>query len=301
MTGGGITLEAYLKEYGSTVPVAITIVNLGPFNISGAKLEAWDTNFKFANDGPCAGVFDIPLSATTATPLRCSDANYTISPDEVQKSPSKSISVRIRPPWQPTTTAVIIDFVLSTPSQDVHDIKDNITTTNKPALPADTPCTTCKKCLAVVNQLVVIPDVSIGIEGSVLASSFLPKCTGNLTNNDVVLCKKVAAAIAGSYNGNLGKRAGALCSLLGQCVGPATSAALCNITTDKPLDLCTQEGYQLGTPVKGTTTEGEELCCTHSWEATTVHWLSSSGIAFNLSTSTAFELILLMCLPRAAS
>ncbi len=121
-----------------------------------------------------------------------------------------------------------------------------------PAADNRTDCQKCTDCIGVVTNLVV--SNAVGSNDSLsLASAFLPQCTGNLTANDVLLCKNIAASIAFSYNGNLAKRAGALCSRLGQCAGDALSASKCNITANKGLDLCTQEGYQLGTALVATT------------------------------------------------
>lgn len=75
-----------------------------------------------------------------------------------------------------------------------------------------------------------------------LASDFLANCTSTLTANDVVRCRAISGAIAFSYKGNLARRAGALCSRLGDCVGEA-AAASCNVSGTARLDLCTQQGY----------------------------------------------------------
>lgn len=122
-----------------------------------------------------------------------------------------------------------------------------VTTATTPTVDTRTDCKKCQDCLAVVKDLVVTP--ALGYNNSLyLASTFVQNCVGNLTANDVLLCKNVAASIAFSYNGNLAKRAGALCSRLGQCVGDAVTAK-CNVTTGLGLDLCTQEGYVSGTAI----------------------------------------------------
>jgi hypothetical protein len=57
--------------------------------------------------------------------------------------------------------------------------------------------------------------------------------------------------IARSYNGNFGKRAGAICSMLGQC--PATIGS-CSITAGSStgvLDTCTAEGVAGGSVLPG--------------------------------------------------
>jgi hypothetical protein len=117
-------------------------------------------------------------------------------------------------------------------------------------------CQKCQDCLAVVQERVVIPAVNSNDSLS-LASDFVTQCLKNLTTNDVLLCKKIQASIALSYHGNLAKRAGALCSRLGQCVEDAVTSK-CNVTTGKGLDLCTQEGYQLGTSIA--LADGGEAC-----------------------------------------
>jgi hypothetical protein len=126
----------------------------------------------------------------------------------------------------------------------------------------------------VVNDLVVTPANLNNNKSLDLASKFFKNCVGNLTANDMLLCKNVAASIAFSYNGNLAKRAGALCSRLGQCAGDAVTAK-CNVTTDKGLDLCTQEGWVLGSVIP--VADGGEwlsLACQDSAHAGLTHMRS---------------------------
>jgi hypothetical protein len=121
----------------------------------------------------------------------------------------------------------------------------------------------------VVKELVVTPALSSNNSLGLASTVFMPNCLGNLTANDMLLCKNVAASIAFSYNGNLAKRAGALCSRLGQCVGDAVTAK-CNVTTDQGLDLCTQEGWVLGTAV-AVADGGEWLLFAHAEIAPMLH------------------------------
>jgi hypothetical protein len=104
-------------------------------------------------------------------------------------------------------------------------------------------CDKCKRCLAWATVFTADPDNTVINNGLTLATAFLPVCTTNLTANDVVKCKNLAGAIAFSYNGNLAKRAGALCSRLGDCGGEAATSK-CNVTEGKQLDLCTAEGWK---------------------------------------------------------
>lgn len=103
-------------------------------------------------------------------------------------------------------------------------------------------CPRCQRCISWVKAW-ARSDTNVSLR---LATEFYSQCTTNFTANDVVKCKGVAGAIAFSYNGNLAKRAGAVCAQLGDCVGDAATSK-CNVTATKGLDLCTAEGNAGGT------------------------------------------------------
>lgn len=104
-------------------------------------------------------------------------------------------------------------------------------------------CDKCKRCLSWASAFTAATTTTESDNGLELATAFLPVCTTNLTANDMVKCRTLAGAIAFSYNGNLAKRAGALCFRLGDCAGEAATSK-CSVTEGKQLDLCTAEGWK---------------------------------------------------------
>ena len=113
-----------------------------------------------------------------------------------------------------------------------------------PAFDTRSDCQKCQDCIAVVKDWAAVSAVQTAASSNnslQLASLFMPKCTGNLTTNDILKCKGISGAISMSYNGNLGKRAGALCAYLGSCAGDAATDK-CNVTSTARLDLCTLGG-----------------------------------------------------------
>lgn len=118
-----------------------------------------------------------------------------------------------------------------------------------PVVDTRTDCEKCRACIAVVSEKVTAAANAQQINDSVsLASTFMQQCMTNFTVGNVFLCKGISNAIATSYRGNLAKRAGALCTRLGQCSGDAATAK-CNISDSARLDLCAQDGLVGGASI----------------------------------------------------
>lgn len=133
------------------------------------------------------------------------------------------------------------------------------------AEPILAPCDRCKRCLSWVSSWQTAQATAMGNNDSLsLATVFLNQCTTNFTktsaapDGDAVRCRNIAGAIAFSFNGNLAKRAGALCYHLGDCAGEATAAS-CNVTSGARLDLCSVDGSVGGAAVPGIPDGGKEL------------------------------------------
>lgn len=143
--------------------------------------------------------------------------------------------------------------------------KMSVCVARPPAIVPEPPlsnCDNCKRCISWVGawQATGTIDALITRDNSMaLATAFLQRCTTNFTANDAVRCRGIAGAIAFSFNGNLAKRAGALCHHLGNCTGAAATSS-CNVTADAPLDLCSKEGYVGGAVVAGLAAAGQETC-----------------------------------------
>lgn len=73
-----------------------------------------------------------------------------------------------------------------------------------------TPCKVCSDCVAELQSYVAATTDN----RTAVASTFVEVC---ISNNSATACASTAASIASSNKGNLGRRAGALCSMLGEC------------------------------------------------------------------------------------
>jgi hypothetical protein len=106
-----------------------------------------------------------------------------------------------------------------------------------------------------------------------ISSRFLAACTSRFTKGDTLLCREISSAIAFSYQGNLGKRAGALCSRLGNCTDDLlTAGSTCTLVASTQLsgrlDLCTREGVTGATGVSGVASAAAGMSLLlHSWPA----------------------------------
>lgn len=131
-----------------------------------------------------------------------------------------------------------------------------------PAAPAVvlSPCEACTQCIKGLQGFV--SDQGSSRDGGVQATAFLSKCVSTFKPGDPLGCRNISTAISYSLDGNLAKRAGALCAKLGNCSadvlegGAARSS--CSITIPgvsigRP-DLCAAEGVTGGSmrlPVAG--------------------------------------------------
>ena len=113
-----------------------------------------------------------------------------------------------------------------------------------------TSCDACKACVKRVGNFV---SQQLTLNASVVADNFVGNCTSNWGKN-TNLCDSLKNATSVSYNGNMGKRAGLLCSALQECAKDLGTS--CNITAavgsanvTRPLGLCSIEGVNGGTPV----------------------------------------------------
>jgi hypothetical protein len=118
------------------------------------------------------------------------------------------------------------------------------------------PCSTCQACLDSANgDLFASAAFKAAITAVEVRQQFGKWCSGQ--GYSTALCARVGERIQGSAEGNLGKRAGAICSLLGSCSGNAAanscsgSGFTANSTSGAAaltgnVDQCTVEGVQGG-------------------------------------------------------
>jgi hypothetical protein len=81
--------------------------------------------------------------------------------------------------------------------------------------------------------------------------SFVSKCVASYMPGNVIGCRAIGEAISYSRDGNLAKRAGALCARMGNCTA-LLQGSISSCSLDLPglplglLDLCTVEGVSTG-------------------------------------------------------
>jgi hypothetical protein len=118
------------------------------------------------------------------------------------------------------------------------------------------PCKRCENCIREVQPFSSGQGVATSTDAVDASSRFLAACTSRFTRGDTLLCRDISSAIAFSYQGNLAKRAGALCTRLGNCTEDlAAASSTCTLAAGAQLsgrlDLCTREGVVGATGVAG--------------------------------------------------
>lgn len=117
---------------------------------------------------------------------------------------------------------------------------------NVPALELFTglPCKACQKCLAQVFGFIQQYNLLVETDAGRIATLFNTNCRTNRATNK---CSAVMNATLSSVNGNVGKRAGLICTMLGECE-PQRFEATCDLGSASPpildgdIDLCKPEG-----------------------------------------------------------
>jgi len=116
-----------------------------------------------------------------------------------------------------------------------------------------TRCAACQRCLddfkqSAANSL----TASASATPAQLASSFRAACT--LKERPSAACDRAEKAITGSYKGNMARRVGGICRVLGECDAGLATNASCVLTSgafNGTLSECLLEGTSAGAPVEG--------------------------------------------------
>jgi hypothetical protein len=126
-------------------------------------------------------------------------------------------------------------------------------------------CQTCQRCLENFNDT----RPAAADSSDAVATAFRVACiTKGRASAD---CDRVDKAIRSSLRGNLGRRLGGVCRLLGECDAVLANNNTCVLTVsgrNGTLSECLQEGVSAGTAVAGITTGGclprqcSAFCCT---------------------------------------
>jgi hypothetical protein len=157
-----------------------------------------------------------------------------------------------------------------------------------------TPCERCSSCITAIKGVVDAANASASQPAATLAADFYAWCSAQ-NAYALTSCRAVQTSISSSFNGNLARRAGALCMRLGECASSVAADSACKITTGGgnatsgnatsgnstpgnstsgnatvvtaaltgKLDVCTVEGVSTGAQVQGTFTGtgGFVVCC----------------------------------------
>ncbi|KAF8072463.1 olpB [Scenedesmus sp. PABB004] len=121
---------------------------------------------------------------------------------------------------------------------------------------APTACGTCASCVAAVGPFVAAQGAAATPSAVGDAWRAWAFCT-NVLRRNASRCAETAAAVVASYGGNLGRRAGALCSALGDCVSDMANCSIStrliatNATATGAVSLCSQEGIAAGAALPG--------------------------------------------------
>jgi hypothetical protein len=108
-------------------------------------------------------------------------------------------------------------------------------------------CETCQRCLDNFTATASMDGTT-----EVLATTFRTACVdkGRPSAN----CDRAEKAIRASFNGNLGRRVGAICRVLGECDAGLATNATCVLTGDGKsgqLSECLRGGVSNGTAIPG--------------------------------------------------
>lgn len=126
-----------------------------------------------------------------------------------------------------------------------------VTTVSQPVKPVS-PCERCSACVASMNPAVAAVFTQASLTRFDVSDTLHAACqqyfNGTLSSEQSMACSQLRKAIRERQGGLAGKRAGLVCSLMGECNIPAGTA--CNITASSTaagsLSLCTVEGVEGG-------------------------------------------------------
>lgn len=130
-----------------------------------------------------------------------------------------------------------------------------------------TPCAVCASCIGQLRPyLRLLDNLPSGLTDTdaaaqVAALQFETICNASLTGTGSAIantegCRKLADYTRSSFRGYAGRRAGSICSMVGQCTSSLLQDASCQLTsrdTIGGLNLCTVEGTVSGTQLQDIT------------------------------------------------
>ena len=115
------------------------------------------------------------------------------------------------------------------------------------------PCEACRQCITGIQSFVA--PLRFSSDAAAQSAAFVSRCTSSFMPGDILGCRAIGQSIAYSLDGNLAKRAGALCSRLGNCTALLQSSNPSSCSMSLPglaigtVSLCTAQGITTGTMI----------------------------------------------------
>lgn len=115
-------------------------------------------------------------------------------------------------------------------------------------------CESCTNCINDVQAIASRFASNMSLTAAALGDGLYSWCSS--ANHTLSLCRDLQAGVANSWNGNLGRRAGAICSRLQLCDVTLIGSSNCSVqladNQTGSLSVCTVEGIAGGSKVNGT-------------------------------------------------
>jgi hypothetical protein len=164
-----------------------------------------------------------------------------------------------------------------------------------PPPPVVTPCERCSSCIAAIKGVVDAANASTSQPASTLAANFYGWCSAQNVYA-LTSCRAVQTSISSSFNGNLARRAGALCTRLGECASNLAADSACRITTASDVTLATGGNANSTAGGNVTSTSGGSISLTGQLDVCTVEGVSTGSQVQGTFTGTGRPVVILTIL-----
>lgn len=112
------------------------------------------------------------------------------------------------------------------------------------------PCEACRRCINAMQSFVA--PLRTSSDASAQSAAFVSRCSNSFMPGNILECRAIGDDIAYSLDGNVAKRAGALCARLGNCTALLQSANPSSCSISLPglpmgaVSRCSAEGVSTG-------------------------------------------------------
>lgn len=113
-----------------------------------------------------------------------------------------------------------------------------------------TPCESCRRCIVAMQSFVA--PLRTSTDASAQSAAFVSMCLSTFMPGNILDCRAIGESIAYSLDGNLAKRAGALCARMGNCTALLQSSNPSSCSISLPglamgtVSSCNVEGVSTG-------------------------------------------------------